>query len=1131
MNLRSISPFCSAALSILAAASGLCAQTLTRRGAADYSAQPYVVERILHSVQFENDGTYFTKAEVRVRIQSPSGIQTWGLIRLPYASSNGDAEIANVRVTKPNGTVVPTTPQDVQDMPAQITVAAPFYSDLKEKQLAVRGLDVGDVLEYEQTYHVGSPVIPGQFWYAYDFFRGGINLSDELRISVPGERYVEVRSPTVEPVTTEAGGYRIYAWKTANLKTSETEANQNTSDIPFADVQLTTFRSWDEIANWYGQLQESRLVVTPAIRAKTEELTRGATSEDEKIRALYNYVATKFRYVGIAFGIGRYQPHTADEVLDNGYGDCKDKHTLLAALLAAAGVKSYPALVNSRRNLDPDIPSPNQFDHMITVVQQGNGLAWLDTTPEVAPFGLLLANLRGKQVLVVSDEQPVQLVKSPVNPPFQSTFTFRMTGKIDEEGTLDAKAEVSTRGDVEVALRGAFRNSPQPQWKDVVQAVSQSWSFAGTVSDVDVSSPEATENPFSLTYAYTRKNYPRWPDAISPPLPPVNFAELPEDTTKISDPLILEAPGEYLLDAAVELPRNITPRLRPALDVMKDFAEYHATYSVDAGVLHARRRLVTYMRDIPKARIEEYRAFWQAVDDDGDTVLSLVSAASGGPAPSRGESSNDAAARQIELGDTLFIQDDLDGAIAQYRKALELEPESFRAHRWLGSALYNQQDYDGAVAEYRQALRLRPEDAEVHHDLGDALAWTEGFDAAIIEYREAVRLEPQDAVAHLKLGKAFYNKREYDLAIEAYGDALLVDPTNTRARGELGDALYAKGDFDGAIAEYREAARSNPSDVATARTAASKISNTFMQEGRHTEAIAELRAAVETYPEDAMLRFSLGRAHLHSGQAEDGMAAFQMGLRLSSSPRALNDVAYELADHDVFLEDALRFADLAVRQQADWAADLDLATLRAEDLRGMTALATYWDTLGWAYFRRGQLDEAERCLVAAWKLSQRFTVGDHLGQLYEMSGDTKRAAEHYALALAAPGADANSGRVRSRLAALLGNEASIEEAIGEAREGLGASRTVSLSRLTNGPAQAEFFLLFANGTGVTKVRFIDGSEELRNATDSIVSAEYDVAFPDDRPARIVRRGILQCPAEGANCRFVLLPVESVTSVN
>src|SRR6185437_1907203 len=95
-----------------------------------------------------------------------------------------------------------------------------------------------------------------------------------------------------------------------------------------------------------------------------------------KIQDIYAFVSTKFRYIGIGLGIGRYQPHAAADVLSNDYGDCKDKHTLLAALLAAEGVKAYPAFINSQTKIDPDVPSPAQFDHVITAIPQGKGFVF-----------------------------------------------------------------------------------------------------------------------------------------------------------------------------------------------------------------------------------------------------------------------------------------------------------------------------------------------------------------------------------------------------------------------------------------------------------------------------------------------------------------------------------------------------------------------------------------------------------------------------------------------------------------------------------------------------------------------------------------------------------------------------------
>ena len=111
--------------------------------------------------------------------------------------------------------------------------------------------------------------------------------------------------------------------------------------------------------------------------------------------------------------LGRYQPHAASEVLANAYGDCKDKNTLLAALFAAQGFESTSVLIGSQHVLDPDIPSPSQFDHVITRVNVNGQEVWLDSTNGVAPFQMLSFPLRNKEALAVAPGGASALVRTP----------------------------------------------------------------------------------------------------------------------------------------------------------------------------------------------------------------------------------------------------------------------------------------------------------------------------------------------------------------------------------------------------------------------------------------------------------------------------------------------------------------------------------------------------------------------------------------------------------------------------------------------------------------------------------------------------------------------------------------------
>jgi hypothetical protein len=374
---------------------------------------------------------------------------------------------------------------------------------------------VGDVLEFDAHWRGTKALVPGQFWYAYNFSHDGIILQEQLAISVPRERPLKWRSPEVKPAITEEGARRIFAWKSSQLehKSSEQEKSETETKLyeagrgklPPADVQISTFQSWEEVGRWYGSLQQERVKPTPEILAKAAELTKGASDDNTRIRAIYKYVSTEFHYIGIAFGIGRYQPHTAAEVLANQYGDCKDKQTLLASLLDAVGIKAYPALISSSHEIDSDVPSPGQFDHVIGVVPQSSGFLWFDTTTEVAPYAYLVRPLRDKRALVILQDKPPTLMTTPADPPAKSSQTFKMSAKLDDTGTLTGKVERTDQGDdSELLLRSAFRRVPMPQWKDLIQQISYGSGFSGEVSEVTASAPEKTDEPFRFAYSYIR---------------------------------------------------------------------------------------------------------------------------------------------------------------------------------------------------------------------------------------------------------------------------------------------------------------------------------------------------------------------------------------------------------------------------------------------------------------------------------------------------------------------------------------------------------------------------------------------------------------------------------------------------
>jgi tetratricopeptide (TPR) repeat protein len=1051
----------------------------------DYSKEAAVGELISVKAVFENDGTSTQELTLKAHIQSDAGVKRYGLLTFSYQGATQTIEVVYLRVRKPDGSVVVTPPENIQDLDAGITREAPFYSDLREKHAAVKGLSIDDMLEYQVRWRTTKPLAPGQFWYDYNFEHEAIVLDEQLEVSVPRDRSIKMKSPSVKPVVTEAEGHRIYTWKRSNLANhaKDNEASKtidaNLGRLSQPDVQISSFQSWDEVGKWYWGLQQERVQPSPDIRAKAADLTKGATDPAAVLHSVYDFVSTKFRYIGVAFGIGRYQPHSADDVLGNQYGDCKDKHTLFASLLQAAGVTAYPALISSSRKLDPDVPSPAQFDHVISVIPQGQSFVWLDTTAEVGPFGYLLPQLRDKQALVMPGDKPAILVTTPPNLPFPSVDTFTIDGKLSEDGTLESKMDYTSRGDGEIALRAAFRQVPQPQWKDLVQQVSYGLNFAGTVNEVTASSPESTAAPFHFSYSYNRKDYPDWSThQINVPGLPLSLPSVSEEEAHAKDPIWLGPVLKLVSDAKVELPKGYTPELPSDVVLVRDYAEYRATYRQDRDILISHRELQIKVSQVPDAEREDYKKFTKNLGEDVNRFV-VLSSSSTPRAPTVNDPAN------ASLGAAFRTLPDSNNAEAQ-----KLEKEAFNA---MGP------DQAGAVDALKRAVAADPKFTRGWVTLGSLYMALSQTDAGLDAFHKAIDSDPKQPVSYQMLASAFMTLRKVDDAIQVWQALLKVAPEDRNAIRNLGELYYLDKRYADAAPILETEVRLNPSAV------------------------------------EPMSR--LGIAYLKSGEADKGYATLQQVLKIDTGPMSLNNIAYELADANIKLAEALDYAEKAVRTEEDASEEIRLSSLTGENLRSTQRIALFWDTLGWVHFRLGHLDEAEKYLRASWMLSQQGIAADHLGQLYELKQRRTDAIHMYRLAVRANRANGPSGdqeQIQAHLSHLLPGanlSTGFDLHRGDpAGEELSQMRNVKLSRFFQGSANADFFLLFGPGAKLEDVKFIKGSDKLEDAGKFIRGAVFPISYPDGSKTHVVRRGILSC-SSFTGCSFVLYTPDAVTSVN
>ncbi len=210
---------------------------------------------------------------------------------------------------------------------------------------------------------------------------------------------------------------------------------------------------WQAIATNYLASIGDRLELDPALRSKCLELVHGQDGDDAKMAVLASYVQTNLTYKAIEFGRRARIPNTPAETVRNKYGDCKDHAVLLQQMLVAAGVPARLALVSHRGTIQKDLPSLDQFDHMIVFVPEGGGGKFLDCTSKGADVAHAIpAQLAGQDALILDDRNP-QFVTVPGYPENASALSVEQHLRVVDSSDVAVEETLTMEGACAAAMR------------------------------------------------------------------------------------------------------------------------------------------------------------------------------------------------------------------------------------------------------------------------------------------------------------------------------------------------------------------------------------------------------------------------------------------------------------------------------------------------------------------------------------------------------------------------------------------------------------------------------------------------------------------------------------------------------
>ena len=785
--------------------------------ARDYAKEAYVFEVCRTTMRYEKDGTGHRDLMARVRIQSESGVEALGQLVFGYNSANERLDIRFVKVHKADGSVVEAGPEAVQDLSTAIERSAPEYTDYREKHVTVPGLRPGDTLEYSVSRVLTSPLAPGQFWDDYWFFAREICLDETCELDVPKDMALKLkRAPDYEPSITENGDRRIYHWAHAQLKDSEERqkeekaqrANRSKKKKAWEgpDLSFSTFQGWDQLGRWYAGLEKDRRAATPAIKAKADQLTGGIGTDLGKVEAIYDFVAKNNRYVSLSFGTGRYQPHAAEQTLKNQYGDCKDKHTLLAALLQAEGYKVNSVLIHASQKLDPDFPSPSQFNHVITQVALKDGPLWMDATAELAPFRFLTERLRDKQALVIPQDGAPRLEETPLEPPFPCHERVEIEGEVGDDGAISAKVHADLVGDAALMFRDGLRSLPEAQWKEAFKLVISGTFHVRNLDDFDFHPQglDDTRKPLILDMALKIPHFLMVKDRTATVGAPGKGIEIPafKDEDPDKAPLLFGAETEWSRRSVITFPAGVDVHPPLGVSVKRDYGQYESSYTVEGRKLVIERKLSMAMREIPYARKDDWAAFRSTVIADQGQQVEVESARPIGVVAAEAQTDPDEA---FQAAFEAHQAKEFAKAAELYRATLKLDPDHKFAWRNLGNCYMGLREFEKAAEAFQKAESQQPYDEWAYYYEGLADWRMRKYEDAIRLMKKQIEISPLHTQAHRILGQIYIDQRDWKSALPEMEKALAIDPKDAYDQVQAGRIFLNLNQEDKAMAAFDKA--------------------------------------------------------------------------------------------------------------------------------------------------------------------------------------------------------------------------------------------------------------------------------------------------------------------------------------
>jgi Domain of Unknown Function with PDB structure (DUF3857)/Transglutaminase-like superfamily len=466
-------------------------------------AQDLAIRYESYQVRYElrEDATYLATYSWQAKVLNRQGLDFARQASFGHSASVEKSKIISAYTIKPDGKKIEAPPGNFQVETNSGVDGKPAFSDFVKTTVVFAELAVGDSIYLSYSVDTTEAIFPKMFSVAHYFPREQEYDNVTVQVVSPATMWAQYKASDMAQRVSEVDGRRTVEWTLSNPKGLKTERrNYSVFDpVSLPNLSFSTFRNYGEIAEAYGARARPKAVPSERVKKLAEQLTLGKVGDKEKVRTLYEWVATNIVFAGNCIGVGAVVPRDQDFVIENKMGDCKDHATLLQAMLAAVNIKSTQVLVNSGNVYKlPAIPVAANVNHVLTYVPSLN--MYMDSTSDSTPFGMLPMGDEGKTVLHVDSYKDG--VVTPVTQPGTNFQGLKMNVDFAADGSAKGFLEVMLKGHFATTTRAMFRRFQPDDQRKFVKNTLRNYRLQGDGA-ISFEDPVPLSNEFSYSVQFT----------------------------------------------------------------------------------------------------------------------------------------------------------------------------------------------------------------------------------------------------------------------------------------------------------------------------------------------------------------------------------------------------------------------------------------------------------------------------------------------------------------------------------------------------------------------------------------------------------------------------------------------------